>query len=91
MKALSISGFAIVAIGVALAPAVSMIYRDAFPVEATHRAALADCARIDPAFNRLIAADRAECYAHSLQMAPQKAPLIPRLREIAASGTPPTL
>jgi hypothetical protein len=91
MKALSICGFAIVAIGVALAPAASVVYRDAFPVEAAHRDALTACARSDTGFNRLIAADRAECYAHLLQPAPEKAPLVPRRREIAASGTPPAL
>jgi hypothetical protein len=91
MKALSIGGFAIVAVGLALAPAASTIYREAFPAEATHRAALAACARLDPGFNRLIAAQRAECYAHFLQPAPEKAPTVPRRHEIAVSGTPPTL
>jgi hypothetical protein len=91
MKVLSIGGFAIVAVGLALAPAAGTIHREAFPAEATHRAALAACARLDPAFNRLIAAKRAECYAHFLQPAPEKAPMAPRRREIAASGTQPTL
>ena len=53
MKALSIGGFAIVAVGLALAPAVSTIYREAFPTEATRRAALAACARLDPDFQVL--------------------------------------
>jgi hypothetical protein len=91
MRALSLGGFAIAAVGLALTPAASTIYHDAFPAEAAHRAALGACAQLDPGFNRLIAAERAECYAYFLQSVPEKAPMVPRRREIAASGTPPAL
>jgi len=66
-KALSIAGIIIVANLLALFPAVSTIYREAYPADAVKRAALAVCAHDDPGFNPLFANERAHCYARTLQ------------------------
>jgi hypothetical protein len=67
VKALLIAGVIIVANLLALFPAVSTIYREAYPAEAVKRAALAVCAHDDPGFNPLFASERAYCYARTLQ------------------------
>jgi hypothetical protein len=66
-KALSIAGFIIVANLLALFPAASTIYREAYPAEAVKRAALAVCAHDDPGFSPLFANERARCYARTLR------------------------
>jgi len=83
MKGLSIAAFLIAAILLALAPAASTIYRDAYPVEAAKRAALAACGRDDPGFSRLLAGERARCYARLLQPAPEDSPVVPRREQVA--------
>jgi hypothetical protein len=47
---------------IALAPAVSTLYGEAYPRDATKKEALYQCRKVDPAFNRLIAAARSACY-----------------------------
>jgi hypothetical protein len=84
MKALSIAAFLVGAVLLALAPAASTIYREAYPVEPVKRAALAACAGADQGFDRLIAGQRAQCYARQLQ-APETPEMVPRSVEIAQS------
>jgi hypothetical protein len=83
MKGLSIAGFIVAAILLALAPAASTIYREAYPDEAEKRAALAACAQDDPGFNRLFAGERARCYARVLQRPPSPTAPVPRSVELA--------
>ena len=91
MKGLSIAGFMLAATVLAVTPALTTIYREAYPAEAARRAALAGCGQLDPGFNRLIASERAQCYAHFLQAAPDKPPMVPRHRQIVAAGPAPEL
>jgi len=90
MKGLSIAAALLVSVALALAPTISTVYREAFPAEPTKRAALAACAQADPGFNRLIAGERAKCYARQLQAPPPLDP-VPRRDDIAASGAPKPL
>jgi hypothetical protein len=82
MKALSVAAFLLASVALALAPAFSMIYREAYPVEAGKRAALAACAEADGGFDRLIADQRAQCYARQLQ-APERPEEVPRSEQLA--------
>jgi len=77
-------------VALALTPAISTIYREAFPAEPVKRAALAACAQADPGFHRLIAGDRARCYARQLQLPPPPDP-VPRSEEIAGATLPYSL
>ena len=70
MKFLAIAAIMAAALTLALAPAASMIYAEAYPTDGTKRAALDACAGADPLFNRLSAAERAYCYARFLQPPP---------------------
>jgi len=88
MRAVSIASFLLASLAVALAPAVMTVYREAFPAEAAKRAALAACARADPGFDRLIASDRAQCYARRLPAAETPQP-VPRRGEIASAAMHP--
>ena len=90
MKGLSIATVLFAAIALALTPTISTIYREAFPAEPTKRAALATCAQADPGFRRLIAEQRAQCYARQLQAPAPPAP-VPHRHDIAASGAPKPL
>jgi hypothetical protein len=85
MKALSVAAVLLASVALALAPAVRAIYREAYPVEAAKRAALAACVTADPSFDRLIAGQRAQCYARQLQ-APEKPEMVPRSLQIAQSA-----
>jgi len=85
MKALSIPAFLIAAIALALVPAVSTIYGEAYPAEAAKRAALAVCAQSDPGFDRFYAGQRAQCYARQLS-APRVAPAVPRREQLVEAG-----
>jgi hypothetical protein len=85
MKGLSIAGFVVAAILLALAPSLTMIYREAYPAELAKREALAACARGEPGFNRLLAEERARCYAGLPQAPPEVAPIVPRQEQIAAN------
>jgi hypothetical protein len=82
MKGLSISAFLLASAGLALVPALSAVYREAYPAEPVKRAALAACAVLDPGFDRLIANARARCYARQLQ-APELPVAQPRSEELA--------
>jgi hypothetical protein len=86
MKALSIAGFAVAAILVAMAPALTAIYREAYPAEAGKREALAACAVADPGFNRLFAKARARCYSRLLPAPQEPPPLVPREQLVAVTG-----
>ncbi|MBV8776881.1 MAG: hypothetical protein JO258_06760 [Alphaproteobacteria bacterium] len=79
MKAFAIPAILAAAFGVAVAPVAVAIYRDAFPADPARRAALAACAQ-DAGFNRLIAADRARCYAQALSPAAPPPPVPRRLQ-----------
>jgi hypothetical protein len=85
MKGLSIAAVLFASVALALAPTVSTVYREAFPAEPAKRAALAACAQVDPGFHRLIAGERAKCYARQLQGPTPPAP-VPRRGDIAAAG-----
>ena len=85
MKVLSIAAILLASVTLALMPAVSTIYREAFPAEPTKRTALSACAEADPGFHRLIAEQRAQCYAQQLQ-APEAPLPAPRALEIATLG-----
>lgn len=84
MKGLSIAAVLLASIALALTPTVNAIYGEAFPAEPARRAALAACAVADPGFHRLIAEERALCYAQQLQ-APEMPLPVPRAMEIATS------
>lgn len=85
MKGLSIAASLLAAVVLALTPTVSTIYREAFPAEPTKRAALAACAQANPGFRRLIADQRAKCYARQYQTTPPVDP-VPRREQLAGSG-----
>ncbi|HEV2185734.1 MAG TPA: hypothetical protein VGR70_00905 [Stellaceae bacterium] len=85
MKVLSIAAILLASITLALMPALSTIYREAFPDERTKGAALSACAEADPSFHRLIAEQRAQCYGQRLE-APQAPLPAPRTLEIATLG-----
>jgi len=85
-KFLSIAAIAVTGLVLALAPAASTIYREAFPQDSVRRAALAACASSDPGFSRLTAADRAACYARLLHPPQVDSPLQPRHQELADRG-----
>jgi hypothetical protein len=85
MKGLSIAAALFASVTLALTPTIATIYREAFPAEPEKRAALAACAEADPGFRRLIAEQRAQCYARQL-LAPEAPLPVPRALEIAASG-----
>jgi hypothetical protein len=85
-KALSIAGFIVVAILLALTPALSTIYHEAYPAEQAKRAALAVCARTEPGFNRLFAEERARCYARLLPAPPNEPAVVPRLEQVAEAA-----
>ena len=85
MKGWSIAASLFASIALALMPSVSTIYREAFPAEPVKRAALAACAQADAGFHRLIAGDRAKCYARQLPPPPLDMP--PRSEEIVDRGT----
>jgi len=87
MKEFVIAASLLGSMALALTPAVSTICREAFPAEPVKRAALAACAQTDPGFHRLMAEDRAKCYARQLQAAPQPDP-VPRSLEIVDGATP---
>jgi hypothetical protein len=82
MKALSVAAFLLASVALALTPAVSMIYREAYPIEPVKRAALAACAEADRGFDRLIAGQRAQCYARRLQ-APETPEAVPPSEQLA--------
>ena len=82
MKGLWIAAVLLASVTLALTPTVSTICHEAFPAEPTKRAALAACAEADPSFHRLIAEQRAQCYARQLQ-APELPLPVPRALEIA--------
>ena len=84
MKGLSIAAILLASVALPLAPAVTTIYREAFPAEPAKRAALAACAQADPGFRRLIAEQRAQCYVRQLQ-APEMPLPVPQTLEIATS------
>jgi hypothetical protein len=90
MKGLAIAASLLGSVALALAPAISTICREAFPGEPGKRAALAACAQADPGFHRLIAGDRARCYARHLQAPPPPDP-VPRSEEIAGTALPNSL
>ena len=85
MKVWSIAAILLASVTLALVPALSMIYREAFPAEPTKRAALSACAETDPGFHRLIAEQRAQCYGQQLP-APEVPLSAPRALEIATLG-----
>ena len=87
MKGLAIAASLLGSVVLALTPAISTIYREAFPAEPDKRAALAACAQEDPGFHRLIAGERARCYARQLQ-APAAPVPVPRSHEIAGTALP---
>jgi hypothetical protein len=90
MKGVAITISLLGSVVLALTPAVSTIYREAFPTDPTKRAALATCARADPGFHRLIAGDRAQCYARQAPAPPLPDP-VPRSEEIARTVSPDAL
>jgi hypothetical protein len=90
MKGFAITASLLGSAALALAPAISTICREAFPAEPAKRAALAACAQEDPGFHRLIAGDRARCYARQLQ-APAPPDPVPRSEEIARVTLPNSL
>jgi hypothetical protein len=85
MKCLSVASLLLASVALALAPAITTIYREAFPSELVKRAALTACAQADSGFDRLIAVERAKCYARQLQTVPAPEP-VPRSQEIVDSG-----
>jgi hypothetical protein len=85
MKALIALGLVAAAIMLALAPAISTIYSEAYPAERVKRSALAACARDEPDFNRLFADERARCYQRFRQVAPPETPLVPRRLQLAGA------
>jgi hypothetical protein len=87
MKGWSIAGLLLASVALALTPAISTIYREAFPAEPIKRAALAACTQADAGFRRLIADDRAKCYARQLPAPPPPLEMVPRSEEIVDSGT----
>jgi hypothetical protein len=87
MKTLVALGLMVAAILLALAPAVSTIYSEAYPAEPVKRSALAACARDEPDFNRLFADERARCYQRFRQSAPPETPLVPRRLQLAAAAS----
>ncbi len=62
MKALPLLSFVGAAWLIAVAPVAATVYAEAYPADPARAAALAACARDDPGFDRLHAADRAACY-----------------------------
>lgn len=84
-KFLSIAAIMTMAMIVALAPAASTIYAEAYPLDGVKRAALDTCAA-DPGFDRLQAGERARCYARLLQVPAMDSPLPPRRLDIADTG-----
>jgi hypothetical protein len=84
MKGWSIAALLLVSVALALTPAISTIYRESFPAEPIKRAALAACAQSDARFSRLIADERAKCYARQLP-APPPLEMVPRSEEIVDS------
>ncbi len=87
MKFLAIAAILAAASTLALAPAASMIYAEAYPADGMKRAALDACAAADPLFNRLSAAERAYCYERFLQPPPPAdSPLPPRREQIVDRG-----
>jgi hypothetical protein len=85
MKMLSIASLLLVGIALALSPAIGAIYGAAFPAEPEKRAALAACAQDKPGFDRLLADERAKCYARQLPT-PEAPERVPRSEEIAEAG-----
>jgi hypothetical protein len=83
MKGLFIAGLVAAAIMLALAPALTTIYREAYPADALRREALATCAHDERGFNRLFAGERARCYARILRAPPADAPPVPRRVQVA--------
>jgi len=81
MKSLWVGLFLLASVALALVPAASAVYREAYPSEPAKRAALAACARSDPGFDRLFAADRAKCYARQLQ-SPAPPGAVPRSLDV---------
>ncbi|MBV9863041.1 MAG: hypothetical protein JO267_12950 [Alphaproteobacteria bacterium] len=75
MKALTISALFAGAITIALSPALTTVYGDAYPQDAGKRQALALCAQSNQGFNRLFATERAACYEH---FAPVAMPVQPQ-------------
>jgi hypothetical protein len=72
MRLAAIAAFLCVAILIALAPAASIIYEEAYPHDPAKKEALRQCYNADPAFNRLIAAARAACYNSHHQAVPAR-------------------
>jgi hypothetical protein len=87
MKGLVIAASMLGSVLLPLTPAISTIYREAFPTEPAKQAALAACAQDDPGFHRLIASERAQCYARQL-LAPAQPDPMPRSREIVRTTAP---
>jgi hypothetical protein len=85
MKAVAFPAFLLAASVLALAPAISAVYGEAYPAEAAKRAALAVCARSDPGFDRFYAGQRAQCYARQLSP-PPIAPAVPRRQQLVEAG-----
>ena len=86
MKALSIAAIVTAALVLALAPAIGMIYGEAYPDDGNKRAALTACGLADSGFSRLRAEDRARCYARFLQTPPADRPRVPRHEQIVDLG-----
>jgi hypothetical protein len=86
MKALVALGLVTGSLLLALAPAISTIYCEAYPAEPAKRSALAACARDEPDFNRLFADERARCYQRFRQSPPPETPLVPRRLQLAAAA-----
>ena len=81
---MSIAAALLASIALALTPTVTIIWREAFRAGPAKRAALPACVEAHPGFRRLIAEQRALCYARQLQ-APELALPVPRTLEIATS------
>lgn len=86
MKVLAIAAIVTAAFLVALAPAIGAIYGDAYPGDSKKRAALAACSASEAGFSRLLAEDRAQCYARFLAAPPTEPARVPRREQVAGLG-----
>jgi hypothetical protein len=83
-KGFTIAGCVAAAIVVALAPAVGLIYGEAYPADDDRRLALAACGHDQPGFNRWLARERSRCYVGLRQGPPPAKPaLVPRRIQMA--------
>jgi hypothetical protein len=72
MKLAAIAALVFASLLIALAPAVGTLYGEVYPRDSAKKEALRQCHKIDPAFNRLIAAARAACYDNHRNAEPSR-------------------